>query len=542
MRIDRLDLMAYGPFTDQTIDLTAKGGIHVIYGPNEAGKSSSLRAIIDLLYGIPPRTGDSHLHKTTLMRIGALLRSQDGQPFDFVRKKGNKNTILGRDEKPHPQANELNALLGDVNRDIFSQMFAIDHERLREGGQSLEDGKGSLAESLFGAGLGNDVRETLKNLKAEAENIFKKTGSKPAFNVALKEFKEHKKEAADRTIRPQQWQDEHKLLIAEEEKSEELTEKLNTLSKRLTQLRRIGAIAPHLSNLRRIRSEIASLGAFTILPREATEDRRATQKAIADADNAAVQHAAHIENLKTEDSSSIVDPNILSSSDDIEAINKDVGQFEKDQKHAPEMSARLAEEDKAIRNALTDMGKKAPDVIDVEQVKKLLPPTLLQAELRALTNKRAGLDETLRERQERFNVTEKNLQDSEKVPTQSTGAEPSLELMTTLERVTDLGPFDRELTAAKASAEQKQEAAEQALRALGLFQGSLTEVMSLAVPNHETVRVFLSKFEDIDVAKRDCQKDIGNLEDGLRQLETNISQLTSSGDIATEDDLKEARA
>ena len=76
---------------------------------------------------------------TTQMRIGALLRTPDG-PFDFVRKKGNKNTVLGRDDKPHPDAGRLDQILGDVNRDIFSQMFAIDHERLRAGGQSLEEG------------------------------------------------------------------------------------------------------------------------------------------------------------------------------------------------------------------------------------------------------------------------------------------------------------------------------------------------------------------------------------------------------------------
>ncbi|MBU4054152.1 MAG: AAA family ATPase, partial [Proteobacteria bacterium] len=46
MRIDELRLIAFGPFTGTTLDLSqGREGFHIIYGPNEAGKSSSLRAL-----------------------------------------------------------------------------------------------------------------------------------------------------------------------------------------------------------------------------------------------------------------------------------------------------------------------------------------------------------------------------------------------------------------------------------------------------------------------------------------------------------------
>ena len=45
MRILHLDLRAFGPFTNVAIDLSqGEEGLHVLYGPNEAGKSSALRA------------------------------------------------------------------------------------------------------------------------------------------------------------------------------------------------------------------------------------------------------------------------------------------------------------------------------------------------------------------------------------------------------------------------------------------------------------------------------------------------------------------
>ncbi|MFN9912901.1 MAG: AAA family ATPase, partial [Pirellulaceae bacterium] len=52
LRFERLDLIAFGPFSQRSVDFSNSAtGVHFIYGPNEAGKSSMLRAITDLLYG-----------------------------------------------------------------------------------------------------------------------------------------------------------------------------------------------------------------------------------------------------------------------------------------------------------------------------------------------------------------------------------------------------------------------------------------------------------------------------------------------------------
>jgi uncharacterized protein YhaN len=56
MRLRRLDLARYGKFTDQTIDfgerLADQPDLHLVYGPNEAGKSTAFAGFLDLLFGI----------------------------------------------------------------------------------------------------------------------------------------------------------------------------------------------------------------------------------------------------------------------------------------------------------------------------------------------------------------------------------------------------------------------------------------------------------------------------------------------------------
>ena len=56
MRLYRFDLTRYGKFTDYSVDFGERvpgvPDLHVIYGPNEAGKSTLFSAWLDFLYGM----------------------------------------------------------------------------------------------------------------------------------------------------------------------------------------------------------------------------------------------------------------------------------------------------------------------------------------------------------------------------------------------------------------------------------------------------------------------------------------------------------
>lgn len=53
MRLRRLDLTRFGHFTDRSIDLgpaeTDKSDFHIVYGPNEAGKTTLMEAYLRLI-------------------------------------------------------------------------------------------------------------------------------------------------------------------------------------------------------------------------------------------------------------------------------------------------------------------------------------------------------------------------------------------------------------------------------------------------------------------------------------------------------------
>jgi exonuclease SbcC len=79
MKLRRLHLHAFGPFTDRTLEFGAPGqNLVLVYGPNEAGKSATLRAISDLRFGIPTQSKDNFVHQHSDMRVGGTFVDRHG--------------------------------------------------------------------------------------------------------------------------------------------------------------------------------------------------------------------------------------------------------------------------------------------------------------------------------------------------------------------------------------------------------------------------------------------------------------------------------
>jgi uncharacterized protein YhaN len=192
MRLDELRLTAVGPFTGTVIDVSrGRYGLHVIYGDNEAGKSSTLRALEYLLFGFPAQNNDNFLHEYKQQRVGGVLRDAHGEAFAFTRRKGNKPTLLDAEtESPLPE-DALERVLGSLDVDGFRARFGLDHPRLVAGGQAIASGVGDIGEMLFSAGGGLEHLHAIReHLKQDAEAVFKSAGKNPKLNEALRRLKE----------------------------------------------------------------------------------------------------------------------------------------------------------------------------------------------------------------------------------------------------------------------------------------------------------------------------------------------------------------
>ncbi|HTN11831.1 MAG TPA: AAA family ATPase [Acetobacteraceae bacterium] len=174
MRLRRLDLTRYGRFTDDSIDFgPATAGapdLHVVYGPNEAGKSTALAAYLDLLFGIETRSRYNFRHPYETMRIGAVLETEAG-PQAFIRIKKRQASLLDAGEHPLPEAALLGAL-GGLDRASYQAMFCLDDDTLEAGGRGILESRGELGQLLFAASAGlAELSQTLERLRTEADQF-----------------------------------------------------------------------------------------------------------------------------------------------------------------------------------------------------------------------------------------------------------------------------------------------------------------------------------------------------------------------------------
>ena len=201
MRIERLTLAPYGRFADRTLNLRPDAALHVVLGANESGKTTTLSAIGDWLFGFPGQTSYAFAHDMRLLRVGGAVRLADGTLLEARRRKGNKNTLFDADDKPLPD-DHLQRWLGAVDRATFESEFGLTAQALRAGGRDLLKAGGGLAETLAASSAGLAKLSALREkLVGEADALFTtRRSAGKAFYLALDRHEEADKRFRDAIV------------------------------------------------------------------------------------------------------------------------------------------------------------------------------------------------------------------------------------------------------------------------------------------------------------------------------------------------------
>jgi uncharacterized protein YhaN len=257
VKLLQLNLRAYGPFTNRTINFegtlpSAHGGtgLHLILGANEAGKSTALRALRAVLFGMDEMR-DAYLHPKDMLRVGLKVKTAAGELLDVERRKGKgaKSLLFAGSDKAVPVEEWTRALPID-SADLFEQMFGLNYERLLEGGRYLASFKGDIGQAILSAAgdLGQTVN-LIREMQDRAGDIYAPRASSSKLNRALAAYK-----AADKAIRDERYTSrEYKLAVA---RRDEILEELQQIAGDLarcaeeqSRLTRLHAAAPHVQRL-----------------------------------------------------------------------------------------------------------------------------------------------------------------------------------------------------------------------------------------------------------------------------------------------------
>lgn len=539
MKIQRLDLRAFGPFSEVVLDLSGGSeGLHVIYGPNEAGKSSALRALEQMLFGIPPRSADGFRHPNQDLRIGATLSGRGAATLEFLRRKGTKGTLLGTDNRTPLDEHALKPFLAALDRNLFSTMFAIGHEQLVEGGRQIVRGEGDVGQILFAAGAGiADLREVQQQLQEQAESLFVPRGSARVINQHLAALDEARKRLRQSQLHSEDWTQRDKELRETAGRLTQVEAEFLDQQRERNRLDRIRRALPLIAKRRQCLGQLESLGAVTILPEDFAERRRLAVTESSVAGNEARAAQAEIERIDEQLRSLVIPEALLALADQIKQLPNRLGSHRQGQDDLPGLKAKKAQVEREAASILRQL---RPD-LDLASADRICLTRQEQIEIKNLGNRHAGLVQQQENAEAEIERSESRLKE---VVDRLSGLEPPRDataLKDAVRRVQGLGDLERQRAVLQAAQELNAEQAAADLARLTLWSGSLEDAERMPLPTEQTVDRFEADEAQAEQRERTLLEETRRTTAELSELERQVEQLRLEGEVPSEQDLLRAR-
>ena len=250
MRLTELSLEKYGGCASRELTIPETAGLTVVYGANEAGKSTCLEAISDFLFSIPKNTQRGSLFGYDGMRIGASMLMSDGSTLTLKRRKGNGKTLADQSGTALDDT-VLAPVLGAITRERFETLFGLNHETLRNGGERLLHADGDIGRLIVEAGGGlRTLVSRLEGIDGEADKLFDTRRSvNRVFYQQLTAFEAAEKAARGAQLTRETFEQTRKASLAAAEKLEALRIERRSLGASTSRLERVLRVAPHLRQL-----------------------------------------------------------------------------------------------------------------------------------------------------------------------------------------------------------------------------------------------------------------------------------------------------
>jgi uncharacterized protein YhaN len=537
MKILQLELIAFGLFTNKTLDFSVvQPGLHIIYGANEAGKSTMRRALTHLFFGIPERTPDAYLHANRQLRIGARLLGDNGEEFLCYRRKGRKNTLLDANNKPLNEK-RLQALLGGMKEAQFTALCCFNHECLRQGGEDLLNGGGDVGESLFEAGTGAlKVHDVLADLDKEKEDLFKGRGNKQLLNKQIFAYQQAQKRIQDHSLSANQWSEHAKHLDKAQQQQLQFTQQLQNLRAEQHRLERIQRTRPLLQRHQELKAELANLAHIILLPDDAASKHFQTKLAWRTAQAQEKQARQDIAKLQSQIDAIKIPQTLLAQKATIDDLRGRLGSHQKAARDLPGVRTEMRTVESDARALL----RRIYPQLDLQDIPAMAVTNPQREHLKRLADNYPAL----REKQNSIN---KRWQDVTQQLAQQRSAlkalplSPDLTLLrSALTRACQYGNLEEIHAKDESEVRLLTNNAKLSLKQIGGW-ASLDALEQVALPRMERIDSFARRFNELENDRQRIKERLLEARQRNERTTQKINALSWAGEIPTEEELHKAR-
>ncbi|MBU0966983.1 MAG: AAA family ATPase [Proteobacteria bacterium] len=534
MRIRRLDLKAFGPFTGSTLDFHGESpGLHIIYGPNEAGKSSSLRGLKALLYGFPERTADSFQHANENLLVAGCLQADDGREISFQRRKRRKADILDPSGNPLEDG-ALSAFLPGIDQGLFESLYGIDHAVLVQGGEDILAQKGEVGQALFAAGSGiSSLRAILGSLDAEADELFKARGSKQQINTAIAEYKELQRTVKQASLSRREWQEHRKQLDDAVSQRQRLQDEREAKQKQVYHLERLKRAIPFLATRAKHIQLLHEMGEVQVLPLDLADKKREVEQQQRETGLQLQKARGRLDLLGKKKEGVGFNQMLVEHAGAIVDLHQRLGQYRTE--------GRDREKNEGMRigsrtEAAELLKRIRPDLAlaDVELLRSVL---LRKNTIQELINSHHALDLQVAQAKKHAGEAERQLKSIAEVLGRLPEAKDVGSLARAVKHAGKTGAIDADIKAKIREIESDKKECAADLNRLGRWSGELHRVVDLPVPLPETIKEFAARYQELEDARRQLAKESRETDRELQQAVAEKKKIEYGGEVPTEEEL-----
>ncbi len=540
MRLNRLQLIKFGKFSDTAIDLpTARQDFHLIVGANEAGKSTLRSAISDLLFGIPTRSVHGFKYPLSTLRLGATVANATAT-LEFHRAKAPRQSLRSPLDAALAESC-LAPFLGTADRTFFDQMFGLDHARLIKGGNSILNAEDSVGQILFQSAAGVAGLGKIRDAYAEeGERIWGSRHAKDReYYIAADALEKATTALKDATVRTRSWSDASARVVALGDAIEAEVAIRSALQSKRNLIERIRRVRPFCTALKECEAQLAALENVVALPADAQALLAAAEIDIAQASQLLGLRSEEVTALTASLAAVELDDTILARTAEVEALENQRLLYGA---HARDIVRRQAEIDLLWKDVIDACEQLSWAAGDEATLRRRLPSTLVRRELDQLMLERGAVEQSLHAARQAQRTKADEIAAIEERLGRISLRELPPALRAALAAARALGDPQGVSQAQDRLVSKAREALAQAMQSLGRWCTAEADLSRVQQPGAETIARLLQERQLREAESSSAGKRLTDQNADIERIALAIAQFEALHHPVTQDDVVRARA
>lgn len=271
MIIKQLNIYGYGRWIDQQIHI--KNPLQIIYGPNEAGKSTIIAFIKGILFGFTDKKHSIHGQYTPKGNApygGEIIFSVDDHTYKVVRtglKYGGTVKFYDLDQDVELTEDDYHQLIDPIDRTAYDQLFyfgSIDQSELYKMGR---DELRMRIQSIGVAGAG-DWMDLQADLDKQSAKMYAPRGRTKTINVQISDYKKLADQVSAAKDNFPRYQDLQSRLKNQQVRLDQLQVQLKAANQQLDNQRHLQTVLPLVAKL----NELKDIDSSQLKPKFGNDD------------------------------------------------------------------------------------------------------------------------------------------------------------------------------------------------------------------------------------------------------------------------------